>query len=43
MVEEQKIIEKKKSCYLFGVLHGAHESNSKASIQHRETTKKRNS
>jgi len=40
MVEEQKITEKKISCYLFCVFHGAHEYESKTSIQLRKTTKK---
>jgi len=35
MVEEQKIREKKKSCYLSGVLHSVHESHRKTSIQQR--------
>ena len=41
MIEEQKIAEKKIRCYLFCVFHGAHESESKTSIQQRKTTKKK--
>jgi len=33
MVEEKKIKEKKRSCYLFGVLYRVHESHKKTSIQ----------
>jgi len=36
IVEEQKIVEKKKSCYLFGVLHPVHEYESKISIQQKK-------
>jgi len=40
MVEEQKIAEKKKRCYLFGVLNGIHESHNKTSTQQKKNTNK---
>jgi len=39
MVEEQKIPEKKKNCYLFGVLHPIHEYESKIFIQQKKYNK----
>jgi len=38
--QEQKSQGRKKVVTFFCVLHGAHEYESKTSIQHRETTKK---
>jgi len=35
----KKITEKKKGCYLFGVIHGVHAYESKTSIKQRNTTK----